>query len=191
MAYYEIVRIYDKLPRSIREKDADRDHGDPRKLFVEWGEVCTTVSRIRSMLPTNSELFPLGFIFMNPPFDFFDEPKRCGDHHFQSYREAAIAEGLQIHRNEHETAIIEAIRYYPVPSELMRMVVTFYQQDMNPEALIERHRRVLMADLRGSSTVERRKEMVKRIIQISGRHGCRLIKKLSYFSQFARQPRVE
>ncbi|KAI0559822.1 Helitron helicase-like domain containing protein [Gracilaria domingensis] len=104
LSYYESVRLYDKLPRSIPERDASLDSGRPPKFIVDRDEESASVARIRFVSPGNLELFALRILLMNAAFSSFEDAKKFHGETHTSYRDAAIARGILVNENEYETA---------------------------------------------------------------------------------------
>ncbi|KAI0558603.1 hypothetical protein FGB62_199g01 [Gracilaria domingensis] len=105
-----------------RERDASFDSGRPPKTVVDRDEESASVARIRFLSPGNPELFALRILLMNnAAFSSFEDVKKFQGETHTSYRDAAIARGILVHGNEHETDFNEAVRNYSTPSELRRM----------------------------------------------------------------------
>ncbi|KAI0559299.1 hypothetical protein FGB62_159g05 [Gracilaria domingensis] len=93
LSYYESVRLYDKLPRSIPERDASPDSGRPPKFVVHIDEERASVARIRYVSPRNPELCALRILLMNAAFSSFEDAKKFQGETHTSCRDAAIVRG--------------------------------------------------------------------------------------------------
>ena len=188
MEYYESVKLYEKLPRSLSGSDVIQDHARPRNYIVDRdGENDRIVTRIRSVSPTKPELFSLRLLLMDTPFSSFDEAKVHGSTNYETYREAAVARGLYAEGDEFQKAFDEAVRYQSTPGELRCMLVTMYQQGGDPRHAMNKHKSYLMSDIREGSDAHKLRELFRRVIQISDRHGGKLLREHNYFAQTAQE----
>ena len=69
MTYYESVKLYKKLPKSISEENARIDHANPPMYIVDRAEETErVVARIRTAFPVNVDLFALRLLVTNRRF---------------------------------------------------------------------------------------------------------------------------
>lgn len=93
--------------------------------------------------------------------------------------------GLYIDGNEYEKSFHEAVSLHATPGILRYMMVKLYQQGSDPRKMYEEHEAYLMSDIPLGSTILKKAELMTRLIQISDRHGGRLMRDNRLFQLFS------
>ena len=124
---------------------------------------------------------------MDSPFSSFENAKVVGTHSYGTYKEAAMARGLYANGDEFQKTFDEAVRYHSTPGELRCMLTSMYQQGGDPGEAMEKHKEYLYSDIREGSQQDKLKVLFKRVLEISDRHGGRLLRDHHYFRQAAQE----
>ena len=159
-----------------------QDHAQPIKYVVDRNKSSDPiVTRVRTVAPGETELFSLRILLMDSPFSFFENAKVVGTHSYRTYKEAAVTRGLYANGDEFQKAFDEAVRYHSTPEELRCMLTSMYQQGGDPGEAMEKHKEYLYSDIREGSQQDKLKVLFKRVLEISDRHGGRLLRDHHYF----------
>ena len=170
LTYYESVRLYDKLPRSLQGQADDilQDSGTPPMYIVPRAEEDEAIGRIRFASPSNVELFALRLILLHKPASSFEDARTFDGELYSTYRMAAVAMGLYIDGDEFDKAFDEAVTMHATPGELRFMVVTLYQQGGDPEKIINNH-----GDVVGSRAAQQHRPILGKPVVTSPDRGGR------------------
>lgn len=93
--------------------------------------------------------------------------------------------GLFEDSNEQEKSLEESVNMHCTPQSARYMLVTLYQHGGNPRRMFERHEAYMSSDINVSQSEQRRRELFRRLIEISDRHGGKLLREHRYFAGHA------
>ncbi|KAJ7923937.1 hypothetical protein B0H13DRAFT_1453125, partial [Mycena leptocephala] len=122
--YYTLFRLAKNAPsKATYFLEQPNDTGSPRMHVIMRSGAHSHVTRIRSVRPSQGELFYLRAILQNQPCRSFRMARTVGDAEYGSFQEAARERGLFADRNEATYAMLEAIQNLRTPRELRVLFV--------------------------------------------------------------------
>jgi hypothetical protein len=125
--YYTLFRLEKYSQKNVGKPnyfvELPNSTGSPRMHVVMRNFVHAHVTRIRSVRPSQGELFYLRAILQNRPTRSFEMTRTVADVEFSTFQEAALELGLFADSNEAMFAISEGVQSLRTPRELRILFV--------------------------------------------------------------------